>query len=117
MRRVVITGIGALSCIGNTQEAIVDSLKAGRSGITFNEKYKEMGLKSNVAGSVDIDIRAGSGQIGGLRIGNPEGYAADDAFDMSRLRLDIDLRSLGRQGNPLRRQDFHGGGGNPGGIR
>ena len=57
MRRVVITGIGALSCIGNTKEAIVDSLKAGRSGISFNEKYKEMGLKSNVAGSVDIDIK------------------------------------------------------------
>ncbi len=57
MRRVVITGIGALSCIGNTKEAIVDSLQAGRSGISFNEKYKEMGLKSNVAGSVDIDIK------------------------------------------------------------
>ncbi|MEO1204525.1 MAG: beta-ketoacyl synthase N-terminal-like domain-containing protein, partial [Pseudomonadota bacterium] len=57
MRRVVITGIGALSCIGNSKEDIVDSLKAGRSGITFNEKYQEMGLKSNIAGSVDIDIK------------------------------------------------------------
>ena len=57
MRRVVITGIGAVSCIGNTKEAIVDALKAGRSGITFNEKYEEMGLKSQVSGSVDIDVR------------------------------------------------------------
>jgi len=57
MRRVVITGIGAVSCIGNTKEAITEALKAGRSGITFNETYKEMGLKSQVSGSVDIDIK------------------------------------------------------------
>ena len=56
MRRVVITGIGAVSCIGNTLDDIVASLKAGRSGIVANESFKEMGLRSNVSGSVDIDI-------------------------------------------------------------
>ena len=56
MRRVVITGIGAVSCIGNSKEDIVDSLRAGRSGIVANESFKEMGLRSNVSGSVDIDI-------------------------------------------------------------
>ena len=57
MRRVVITGLGAVSCIGNTQDEIVDSLKNGRSGIVANETFKEMGLRSQVSGSVNIDIQ------------------------------------------------------------
>ena len=56
MRRVVITGIGAVTCIGNTLDDIVASLRAGRSGIVANESFREMGLRSNVSGSVDIDI-------------------------------------------------------------
>jgi len=55
MRRVVVTGIGAVSCIGNTQDEIVDSLKNGRSGIVASESYKEMGLRSQISGSVNID--------------------------------------------------------------
>ncbi|HEX7719525.1 MAG TPA: beta-ketoacyl synthase N-terminal-like domain-containing protein, partial [Woeseiaceae bacterium] len=56
MRRVVISGIGVVSCLGNSQAAVTESLKEGRSGITFNEKFQEMGLRSQVCGSVDIDI-------------------------------------------------------------
>ena len=56
MRRVVITGIGAVSCLGNTKEEITDSLRAGRSGIVFNETFKEMGLRSQICGSVNIEI-------------------------------------------------------------
>jgi 3-oxoacyl-[acyl-carrier-protein] synthase-1 len=56
MRRVVISGIGVVSCLGNSKEDVVDSLKEGRSGISFNEEFKEMGLRSHVCGSVDIDI-------------------------------------------------------------
>ena len=56
MRRVVITGIGAVSCIGNNQAEIVDSLRNGRSGIVANESYQEMGLRSQVSGSVNIDL-------------------------------------------------------------
>jgi 3-oxoacyl-[acyl-carrier-protein] synthase-1 len=56
MRRVVVTGIGAVSCIGNNQAEIIDSLRHGRSGIVANESYKEMGLRSQIAGMVDIDI-------------------------------------------------------------
>jgi len=56
MRRVVVTGIGAVSCLGNTQAEITDSLKSGRSGIVANESYQEMGLRSQVSGSVNIDI-------------------------------------------------------------
>lgn len=57
MRRVVVTGIGAVSCIGNTQAEIVESLKAGRSGIVANESYQEMGLRSQISGTVNIDTK------------------------------------------------------------
>ncbi|MEM8814768.1 MAG: beta-ketoacyl-ACP synthase I [Pseudomonadota bacterium] len=57
MRRVVVTGIGAVSCLGNTAEDITDALRAGRSGIVANESFKEMGLRSHVSGSVNIDIK------------------------------------------------------------
>ncbi len=56
MKRVVISGIGVVSCLGNSKEDVLDSLKEGRSGISFNEAFKEMGLRSHVCGSVDIDI-------------------------------------------------------------
>ena len=57
MRRAVITGIGVVSCLGNDKATVIDSLRSGRSGISFNESYKEMGLRSHVSGSVDIDTR------------------------------------------------------------
>lgn len=57
MRRVVITGIGVVSCLGNSKEDVLDSLRVGRSGIVANETFREMGLRSNVSGSVDIDIK------------------------------------------------------------
>jgi 3-oxoacyl-[acyl-carrier-protein] synthase-1 len=57
MRRVVITGIGVVSCIGNSKEEVLDSLRAGRSGIVANESFKEMGLRSNVSGSVNINTK------------------------------------------------------------
>jgi len=56
MRRVVVTGIGAVSCIGNDQAEIIDSLRNGRSGIVTNESYQEMGLRSQISGSVNIDL-------------------------------------------------------------
>jgi len=56
MRRVVITGLGAVSCIGNSKDEIHESLRLGRSGIVANESFKEMGLRSQISGSVDIDI-------------------------------------------------------------
>jgi len=57
MRRVVVTGIGAVSCIGNSADEITDALKHGRSGIVYNAKFEEMGLRSLISGSVDIDIK------------------------------------------------------------
>ena len=58
MRRVVVTGMGIISCLGNDKEAVLDSLKEGRSGIKFQEEYKELGFRSHVAGSIDIDLDA-----------------------------------------------------------
>lgn len=56
MRRVVVTGLGVVSCLGNNKAEVTDTLRHGRSGIRFNEKFAEMGLRSQVCGSVDIDI-------------------------------------------------------------
>ncbi len=58
MRRVVVTGMGIVSCLGNTKETVTDSLRNSISGITFNESYRDIGLRSQVSGSVDIDLAA-----------------------------------------------------------
>ncbi len=58
MRRVVITGLGIISSIGNSYEEVKASLREGRSGITFQEDYREMGMRSQVAGVPDIDPKA-----------------------------------------------------------
>ncbi len=51
-RRVVVTGAGVVSCLGNSKPAVLDSLRETRSGIVRNETYIEMGLRSQVSGSV-----------------------------------------------------------------
>ncbi|NLO79790.1 MAG: beta-ketoacyl-ACP synthase I [Xanthomonadaceae bacterium] len=56
MRRAVITGIGIVSCIGNDAATVTDSLKQGRSGIRYKPDYAERGLRSQVAGVIDIDL-------------------------------------------------------------
>jgi 3-oxoacyl-[acyl-carrier-protein] synthase-1 len=56
MRRVVVTGMGIVSSLGNNKSEVLDSLRAGRSGITFQPEYAEHGLRSNVAGSVKLDV-------------------------------------------------------------
>lgn len=56
MKRAVITGMGLVSPLGNNKEETLHSLKETISGIKFQEEYKEMGLRSHVAGSIDIDI-------------------------------------------------------------
>ena len=54
-RRVVVTGMGIVSCLGNTLDDVSQSLKDCKSGITFNTKYEEIGMKSRVCGRPDID--------------------------------------------------------------
>ncbi|OUS24936.1 beta-ketoacyl-[acyl-carrier-protein] synthase I [Gammaproteobacteria bacterium 45_16_T64] len=55
MKRVVVTGLGIVSCIGNDKNTVVQSLRESKSGISFQEDYKARGFRSHVAGSVDID--------------------------------------------------------------
>ncbi len=56
MKRVVVTGMGIVSCLGNTRQAVLESLRNGTSGIQFKDEYKDMGMRSHVAGSVNIDL-------------------------------------------------------------
>jgi len=58
MRRVVVTGLGIVSAIGNSAEEVLASLKAGKSGITANADMAERGFRSQIAGAPDIDIKA-----------------------------------------------------------
>jgi 3-oxoacyl-[acyl-carrier-protein] synthase-1 len=56
MRRVVVTGIGIVSCIGNDKQSVLESLKEGRSGISYNPVYEEMGLRAHISGRVNISF-------------------------------------------------------------
>ncbi len=56
MRRVVITGLGIVSSIGNNKEEVVDSLRDGRSGIEFSQEYADLGFRSQVHGTVKLDL-------------------------------------------------------------
>lgn len=56
MRRVVVTGIGIVSCLGKNKEEVLGSLQQGKSGISHQPEYAEKGFKSHIAGSIDIDF-------------------------------------------------------------
>ena len=58
MRRVVITGMGIVSCLGNDLDSVSTSLRTGRAGITHRPDYAELGLRSQVAGVPEIDLDA-----------------------------------------------------------
>ncbi len=75
MKRVVVTGIGITSCLGITQDEVAESLKQGRSGIRFNESYKEHGFRSQVSGTVDIDFSEHIDRKALRFMGNAAAYA------------------------------------------
>lgn len=56
VRRAVISGLGVVSCLGNSSDEVVASLRAGKSGISHNSGFEEMGLRSQVSGSVSLDL-------------------------------------------------------------
>jgi len=58
MRRVVVTGLGIVSSIGNNKEEVVRSLRDGRSGIEFCDEYRELGFRSHVHGPIRLDLDA-----------------------------------------------------------
>ena len=91
MRNVVITGVGIKSCIGNTYQEVLDSLKNGRSGITANETYKEMGFRSQVSGNVDLNFAELIDRKLYRFMGEASAYAylaAQDAIEMAGISED-----------------------------
>ena len=56
MKRVVVTGIGIVSCIGNTLKDVIDSLYNAKSGITFSKEHEELGFRSHVYGKPEINL-------------------------------------------------------------
>jgi len=95
MRNVVITGVGIKSCIGNTYQEVLDSLKNGRSGITANETYKEMGFRSQVSGNVDLNFSELIDRKLFRFMGEASAYAylaAQDAIEMAGIS-DVHLNS------------------------
>ena len=88
MRNVVITGVGIKSCIGNTYQEVLDSLKNGKSGITANETYKEMGFRSQVSGNVDLNFAELIDRKLFRFMGEASAYAylaAQDAIEMAGI--------------------------------
>ena len=75
MKRVVITGLGIVSSIGNNAEEVLASLKSGKSGITHSESFAEQGLRSNVWGKPDIDIKDHIDRKALRFMGDAAGYA------------------------------------------
>jgi 3-oxoacyl-[acyl-carrier-protein] synthase-1 len=91
MKRVVITGIGIVSSIGNNAEEVLASLKSGKSGITHSESFAEQGLRSNVWGKPDINIKDHIDRKALRFMGDAAGYAyiaMEQAIDDAKLTVE-----------------------------
>ena len=91
MRRVVVTGIGIVSCIGNDADSVAESLKAGRSGIKIDERQKELGFRSCISGRPDLDPKEHVHKRSMRFMGEAAGWAAvsmQQAIDDAGLEED-----------------------------
>jgi 3-oxoacyl-[acyl-carrier-protein] synthase I len=88
MRRVVITGMGIVSCLGTDKESVTESLLTGKSGISYRPDYAEVGMRSHVAGAVDIDF---SGHIDRKNLRFMGSAAAYGYISMDRAIADAGL--------------------------
>ena len=99
MKNVVITGLGIKSCIGNTYDEVLLSLKNGSSGISFNDVYSEMGFRSCVSGSININLADYIDRKLLRFMGESAGYsylATKDALDMAGINEeDLDSPRIG----------------------
>ena len=126
MWRAVITGLGVVSCIGNSKDEVLDALKHGRSGIVSNETFREVGLRSQVSGSCHIDRKENIDRKVLRFMGDAAAYAyismrqaIEDAgledSEVSNIRTGLIAGSpavawnLVRQWNPLRIATMVGG--------
>ncbi|QOL25283.1 beta-ketoacyl-ACP synthase I [Thalassotalea sp. LPB0316] len=75
MKRVVITGLGIVSSLGNDTEEVLASLKEGRSGITRSESFDEQGLRSQVWGKPNIELKDHIDRKAMRFMGDASGYA------------------------------------------
>ena len=92
MRRVVVTGMGIVSCIGNNKEEVLESLKAGKSGISFAPEYAELGFRSQVHGKPNIDLSAEVDKRKWRFMGDAAGYlhlSMEQAIADSGLAEDV----------------------------
>jgi 3-oxoacyl-[acyl-carrier-protein] synthase-1 len=92
MKNVVITGVGIKSCIGNTYADVLDSLQNGKSGIIANNTYQEMGFRSCVSGSMNIELKDLIDRKLLRFMGETAAYsylAALDAIEMSGISSDV----------------------------
>ena len=88
MRRVVVTGMGIVSSLGNNLKEVLASLQALKSGIKFSPTYQEMGLRSQVEGPISIDPKAHIDRKELRFMGNAAAYchiAMQEAIALSRL--------------------------------
>ena len=99
MKNVVVTGLGIKSCIGNTYDEVLLSLKNGSSGISFNDVYSEMGFRSCVSGSININLSDYIDRKLLRFMGESAGYsylATKDALDMAGINEeDLDSPRIG----------------------
>ena len=99
MKNVVVTGLGIKSCIGNTYDEVLLSLKNGSSGISFNDMYSEMGFRSCVSGSININLADYIDRKLLRFMGESAGYsylATKDALDMAGINEeDLDSPRIG----------------------
>ncbi|MEZ5463973.1 MAG: beta-ketoacyl-ACP synthase I [Lysobacteraceae bacterium] len=96
MKRVVITGMGIVSCLGNDADTVSTALREGRSGICQVPEYAELGLRSQVAGVPDIDLDAEIDRKQKRFMGDAAGFAhvamrkaiADAGLDAAQVSSD-----------------------------
>ncbi|RUM93924.1 MAG: beta-ketoacyl-ACP synthase I [Thiothrix sp.] len=88
MKRAVITGLGIVSCLGNDKASVTTSLRDGRSGISFREDYRELGMRSQVAGVPKIDLKEQIDRKQLRFMGNAAAYAY---IAMQRAIIDAGL--------------------------
>jgi 3-oxoacyl-[acyl-carrier-protein] synthase-1 len=93
MRRVVVTGIGIHSCIGNSVEEVRDSLFNGKSGIVFDQERKDIGFRSALTGKVEMPSLKGRlkrrERVGLAEEGIYAYVATEQAFEQAKIDMDF----------------------------
>ena len=99
MKKVVITGYGIISCIGNSKAEVIQSLQKGKSGISTNATYADMGFRSHVSGSINLELENLIDRKLLRFMSNAAAYgylAALEAMSMSGLNIDdLDSPKIG----------------------